>query len=156
MLKPIAIATAVAGTLDIVFAMILTIFFGREIGGMLRYVGSGPFPQATEMGAGGAILGLLVHFALIAIMAGGLRYRGAADARFAPTPDPVGRDLRLRDLRRDELAGRAHAVRHAATAEPAIDGDAAIRAHPPRRHPHRPHHRAVFGIADGVMLRRRR
>jgi hypothetical protein len=69
MLKPIAIATAVAGTLDILFAMILTVFFGREIGGMLRYVASGPFPQATDMGAGGAILGLLVHFALMAIMA---------------------------------------------------------------------------------------
>jgi membrane associated rhomboid family serine protease len=69
MLKPIAIATAVSGTLDIVFAMALTIFFGREIGSMLRYVGSGPFPQATEMGASGAILGLLVHFALMAIMA---------------------------------------------------------------------------------------
>ena len=69
MLKPIAIATAVAGTLDILFAMILTVFFGREIGGMLRYVASGPFPQATEMGAGGVILGLLVHFGLMAIMA---------------------------------------------------------------------------------------
>ncbi len=69
MLKPIAIATAVAGTLDILFAMILTVFFGREIGNMLRYVGSGPFPQATEMGTNGAILGLLVHFALMAIMA---------------------------------------------------------------------------------------
>ena len=69
MLKPIAIATAVAGTLDILFAMILTVFFGREIGSMLRYVGSGPFPQATEMGVNGAILGLLVHFALMAIMA---------------------------------------------------------------------------------------
>jgi hypothetical protein len=69
MLKPIAIATAVAGTLDILFAMIMTVFFGREIGGMLRYVASGPFPQATEMGEGGAILGLLVHFALMAIMA---------------------------------------------------------------------------------------
>ena len=69
MLKPIAIATAVAGTLDILFAMILTVFFGREIGGMLRYVASGPFPQATEMSASGAILGLLVHFGLIAIMA---------------------------------------------------------------------------------------
>jgi hypothetical protein len=69
MLKPIAIATAVAGTLDILFAMILTVFFGREIGNMLRYVGSGPFPQATEMGVNGAILGLLVHFALMAIMA---------------------------------------------------------------------------------------
>ena len=69
MLKPIAIATAVAGTLDILFAMILTVFFGREIGDMLRYVGSGPFPQATEMGASGALLGLVVHFALMAIMA---------------------------------------------------------------------------------------
>jgi len=69
MLRPIAIATAVAGTLDILFAMILTIFFGRQIGDMLRYVASGPFPQAVEMGAGGAILGLLVHFALMAIMA---------------------------------------------------------------------------------------
>jgi len=69
MLKPIAIATAVCGTLDILFAMILTVFFGREIGNMLRYVGSGPFPQAAEMGTSGAILGLLVHFALMAIMA---------------------------------------------------------------------------------------
>jgi hypothetical protein len=69
MLKPIAIATAVSGTLDIMFAMVLTVVFGREIGNMLRYVGSGPFPQATEMGAGGAILGLVVHFALMATMA---------------------------------------------------------------------------------------
>jgi hypothetical protein len=67
--KPITIATAVAGTLDIAFAMLLTLFYGGEIGNMLRYVGSGPFPSATEMGLSGAILGLLVHFALIAIMA---------------------------------------------------------------------------------------
>jgi len=69
MFKPIAIATAVAGTLDILFAMILTVLFGREIGNMLRYVGSGPFPAAMDMGTGGAILGLLVHFGLMAIMA---------------------------------------------------------------------------------------
>ena len=69
MLKPIAVATAVAGTLDILFAMILTVLFGREIGNMLRYVGSGAFPQATDMGTSGAILGLLVHFGLMAIMA---------------------------------------------------------------------------------------
>ena len=67
--RTIAIATLVAGTLDILFAMILTVFFGREIGNMLRYVGSGPFPQATDMGTSGAILGLLVHFTLMAIMA---------------------------------------------------------------------------------------
>jgi uncharacterized membrane protein YagU involved in acid resistance len=68
MLKPIAIATAVCGTLDILFAMILTVLFGREIGNMLRFVGSGAFPAATDMGVGGAILGLLVHYALMAIM----------------------------------------------------------------------------------------
>lgn len=69
MLKPIAIATAISGTLDILFAMILTILFGNEIGNMLRYVGSGPFPNATEMGASGSFLGLLTHFTLMAIMA---------------------------------------------------------------------------------------
>ena len=69
MLKPTAIATAIAGTLDILFAMILTLAFGREIPNMLRYVASGPFPAATDMGATGAILGLLVHFALMAVMA---------------------------------------------------------------------------------------
>src|SRR5512132_396075 len=69
MLKPIAFGTAVAGTLDILFAMILTIAFGSEIGSMLRRVGSGPFPQAVEMGAAGSIIGLLVHFTLMAIMA---------------------------------------------------------------------------------------
>lgn len=69
MLKPIAIATAVPGTLDILFAMILTVAFGRQIPNMLRHVASGPFPTATNMGTSGAILGLLVHFALMAIMA---------------------------------------------------------------------------------------
>ena len=69
MLKPIAIATAISGTLDILFAMILTVAFGRDIPNMLRYVGSGPFPSAMDMGTGGAILGLLVHFGLMAIMA---------------------------------------------------------------------------------------
>jgi hypothetical protein len=72
MLKPTAIATAISGTLDILFAMVLTLWFGREIPNMLRYVASGPFPAAAEMGAGGAILGLLVHFALMAIMAAAL------------------------------------------------------------------------------------
>lgn len=69
MLKPIAIATAISGTLDILWAIILTITFGRQIGNMLRYVASGPVPGATEMGTTGALLGLVVHFALMAIMA---------------------------------------------------------------------------------------
>ena len=69
MLKPIAVATAISGTLDILFAMILTIAFGREVPNMLRYVASGPFPAAMDMGAAGAVLGLVVHFTLMAIMA---------------------------------------------------------------------------------------
>lgn len=69
MLKPIALATLVAGTLDILFATILTLYFGREPGNMLRYVASGPFPAATEWETAGAVLGLLVHFTLMAIMA---------------------------------------------------------------------------------------
>lgn len=72
MLKPIAIATAISGSLDIVFAMILTVLFGRQIGNMLRYVASGPFPRASDMGGGGALLGLVVHFVLMAIMAAAL------------------------------------------------------------------------------------
>jgi hypothetical protein len=69
MVKPIALATLVSGTLDMLFAMILTLAFGRQIPNMLRYVASGPFPRAADMGAGGAILGLVVHFTLMAIMA---------------------------------------------------------------------------------------
>jgi hypothetical protein len=67
--KPIAYSTLVSGALDIGFAMILTVAFGRHIPDMLRSVGSGPFPSATDMGGAGAILGLAVHFALMAIMA---------------------------------------------------------------------------------------
>ena len=67
--RAIGLATLVAGTLDIVFAMILTVWFGREIPNMLRYVGSGPFPAATEMGTAGAALGLATHYGLMVIMA---------------------------------------------------------------------------------------
>ena len=69
MLRPIAIATAVCGALDIAWAMILTTWFGGEIPKMLRYVASGPIPQAMEMGGSGSILGLIVHFVLMGIMA---------------------------------------------------------------------------------------
>jgi len=66
--KPILIATLLCGTLDIILAIVLTLLRGRQIPVMLRYVASGPFPQATEWGAGGALLGLVVHFTLMAIM----------------------------------------------------------------------------------------
>jgi hypothetical protein len=69
MLKPVALATLVGGTLDILFAMLLTVLAGRHVGDMLRYVASGPLPAAKEWGTAGAALGLFVHFALMAIMA---------------------------------------------------------------------------------------
>jgi hypothetical protein len=90
MLKPIAIATAISGTLDMLFAMILTVFFGREIGNMLRYVASGPFPAATGMGATGAILGLLVHFTLMAIMAAVLVMLARTRPQLLDTPYRTG------------------------------------------------------------------
>jgi uncharacterized membrane protein YagU involved in acid resistance len=43
--------------------------FGRGPAAMLRTVASGPFPPATEWGAAGSILGLIVHFTLMGIMA---------------------------------------------------------------------------------------
>lgn len=67
--RRVAIATLIAGTLDIGWAMILTAIYGRTIPNMLRYVASGPFPMATDMGAAGAALGLFVHYGLMAIMA---------------------------------------------------------------------------------------
>ena len=69
MRRTIGLATLVAGTLDILFAIGLTVIYGRDPMAMLRYVGSGPFPHASEMGATGSAIGLLVHFALMAIMA---------------------------------------------------------------------------------------
>ena len=69
MLKPIAIATAISGSLDILFAMILTVIYGKQIPDMLRGVASGPIAGATDMGPAGAALGLVTHFVLMAIMA---------------------------------------------------------------------------------------
>jgi hypothetical protein len=68
MLRPLVLATAVCGTLDILFAVLLTLWRGREPAAMLRIVASGPFPQATEWGASGSVLGLIVHFALMTVM----------------------------------------------------------------------------------------
>lgn len=68
LLKPIVLATLVAGTFDILAAAILTLINGRAPAAMLRTVASGPFPPATGWGAAGSALGLVVHFALMAIM----------------------------------------------------------------------------------------
>ena len=64
----IARATLVAGTLDILFATILSLARGRAPADMLRFVASGPFPSAPEWGAAGAWRGLATHFTLMAVM----------------------------------------------------------------------------------------
>ena len=66
--RPIVVATLICGTLDILLATFLTLSRGREPAAMLRYVASGPFPQATDWGAAGSVLGLIVHFTLMAVM----------------------------------------------------------------------------------------
>ena len=69
MARTIYWATLIAGTLDILYAALLSIVGGNSPAAMLRFVASGPFPSATGMGAAGSVLGLAVHFALMAIMA---------------------------------------------------------------------------------------
>lgn len=64
----IAQATALAGILDIGAAAVLTVMKGGTPAKMLRGVASGPFPDAATMN-GGAAVGLLTHFVLMAIMA---------------------------------------------------------------------------------------
>ena len=66
--RPILIGTLIAGTLDILAAIGLTLSYGRDPMDMLRYVASGPFPAARDGGTGTAMLGLAVHFTLMAIM----------------------------------------------------------------------------------------
>jgi hypothetical protein len=86
MLKPIAIATLISGTLDILLATALTLLNGRAPADMLRFVASGPFPAATGMGTAGAILGLVVHFSLMAIMAAVFMWLARARLILLETP----------------------------------------------------------------------
>jgi hypothetical protein len=87
LLRPILLATLVAGTLDISAAIILSLTLGRGPANMLRFVASGPFPAATEWGGGGAALGLLTHYVLMAIMAAAFML--AAQARPALREPPI-------------------------------------------------------------------
>lgn len=89
MLRPIVIATAISGILDITFAMILTVAFGRKIPDMLRFVASGPFPAAPQWGTPGALLGLAVHFTLMAGMAAIFMIIVRARPQLLETPWPT-------------------------------------------------------------------
>lgn len=71
-------ATLVAGTLDILAATGLTLYYGkRTVSEMLAYVASGPIPGVPVRGLPVALLGLAVHYVLMAVMAGA--YVFAAD-----------------------------------------------------------------------------
>lgn len=62
--RTIGIATLVAGTLDIISAFV----WSGAVVGVLQTVASGPFGDAIAGGPAGALLGLLVHFAIMAVM----------------------------------------------------------------------------------------
>lgn len=76
MLRTIAWATLVAGTLDILMAIIDVTLSGGSVPGMFRSIASGPFGDGMRESAVGAPLGLLVHFAIMAVIAA--VYIGAA------------------------------------------------------------------------------
>lgn len=69
MLKPILIATAIAGTLDLLAAF----FFAGQSGvgpvAVLHFVASGPFGDPVAPGADFAMAGALVHYGIMFVMA---------------------------------------------------------------------------------------
>jgi hypothetical protein len=68
--KTIAAATLVAGTLDIASAVIIALVRGKSVTGMLQGVASGPLGRwPLEHGGAGAAAGLVVHFAIMTVMA---------------------------------------------------------------------------------------
>ena len=69
MLRTIAWATLVAGTLDILMAVIDVSLSGGSVPGMFRSIASGPFGDGMRESSAGAPLGLLVHFAIMAVIA---------------------------------------------------------------------------------------
>jgi hypothetical protein len=68
--RTIATATLVAGALDIASAIVLTWWGGKSVIAMLLGVASGPFGEwPLSRGWTGAVAGLAVHFAIMAVMA---------------------------------------------------------------------------------------
>src|SRR4051812_18210463 len=69
MLRPIVIATLIAGTLDIISAFVFSAMAGVSALAVLKFVASGPFGSAPTESLGWGLAGLLVHFAIMACMA---------------------------------------------------------------------------------------
>jgi hypothetical protein len=68
--RRVLVATAIAGTLDIAAAVILTLIYHGVPIKMLRRIGSGLIPDAASWSLhAGAALGLATHYAIMAVMA---------------------------------------------------------------------------------------
>lgn len=68
MLKPIAIATLIAGTLDLLGAFFFAGRAGMAPVEVLHFVASGPFGDGALTGSGFALVGALVHYAIMTVM----------------------------------------------------------------------------------------
>lgn len=67
--KQFSLAVMICGALDILYAIVSTMLKGGTAAMVLHSVASGPFGErATSWGFGGALLGLLVHFAIMTVM----------------------------------------------------------------------------------------
>jgi hypothetical protein len=69
MLKRIASATLIAGALDLLSAFVFAGLAGMGPIAVLRFVASGPFGEAAAPTAPWAIVGILVHFSIMAALA---------------------------------------------------------------------------------------
>ena len=69
MLRTIAWATLVAGTLDILMAVIDVTLSGGSVPGMFRSIASGPFGDGMRESSAGVPAGLVVHFVIMAVIA---------------------------------------------------------------------------------------
>ena len=68
MLKPIVVATLIAGTLDLVAAFVFAGRAGMSPGAVLHFVASGPFGDGALRGDLFLLVGALVHYAIMAVM----------------------------------------------------------------------------------------
>ncbi|HEX8224598.1 MAG TPA: hypothetical protein VF605_12345 [Allosphingosinicella sp.] len=90
MLRPILIATSMAGTLDILSAFLFAGMSGMKPLGVLRFVASGPFGAAPDAGPGWAAVGLAVHFAIMACMAAAYMLAAPRIPALLRHPSPAG------------------------------------------------------------------
>jgi len=68
MLKPILVATGIAGTLDILSAFVFAGMAGMGPINVLQFVASGPLGDGALASPGYAVAGVLVHYLIMACM----------------------------------------------------------------------------------------